>query len=817
MVDLPEWITRLTEANPQQYLPYAGHSEDPKVAITFDNSLLAMIQLHGLPFELMPVGARRARVSLINTLLRRLADADLSLFFHMVHHNNAASPAPQPTSSVEFVRNLMASYQETLLSPETVYRNDWFITVLVRQAAKLTRYQQVRDLLPGGKSMRPLKATRAGRHMLEDAVRTLMTDLADYKPIRLGLTEVPSDLDECMIPVSEIGSALYLIRTGMTEVIPHTTGSLAQAIYTNPVVFRKQHFDLNIPGVDRVGAMIGLGNYPVRPRPGMWNNLMSAPYPCVVSHSFVYRNPGPAAAAMALLQQQMKNAGDQAKTLAKGIDDAADATSSMKTAPGRHHFGLAVYAKTVEQLEHNVADATKRLSTYGSASPVREMNRWYNGAMPTAYFLQLPGCTGFKPRPGNITTEDLACMASLENFPSGDTEGHWGASPIRFKHNGLGEFDYVPHDDDVGHFSAYGRTGAGKTLLLSILNASFGPIMGKDGVRLTIDKDQSNRLAIEREGGIYKTLVRNRPSGLAPLVAFPNEPRTESLLHNLIRWMIHRDGRGEITPDEDARLKRGISCQLAMPSNCRSLGGIREFLGYSDRLGAGARFERWCAGGSMGWLVDNREHVISLGPGQYGIDITELIPQEGQDDDGACSIVAAVILHQLKGLMDGRRMAIFCDESKFYMEPLQLLFEDISLTGRKKDVILGLLAQQPEHHSDSKIGMSLISQTRTRFYFPDPSLDVDTLLNKHKLSKAAVRLLKGDMTSGGGRRFLLWRPPDKSAVIEFNLSDLPELPILSGREWTIALMDKVVQEVPEELVVAEFCHRVKNTKRRLAA
>lgn len=816
MADVPEWITGLTEANPQQYLPYAGHSDDSNVVITFANSLLAMIQFRGLPFELLPVSERLGRVARINALLRRLADADLSLYFHMVHHNNSVSSPPQPISAVPFVRDLMASYSATLLAPETVFRTDWFVTVVVRQRQKMSRYQQIRALLPGRKAVRPLAATRSGRYMIENVVRTLMTDLADYEPTRLGLTEVASDCDDYTVPVSEIGSALYLIRTALATAIPHTTGSLSQAIYGDPVVFMKQHFDLNIPGMDRKGAMIGLGNYPVKPRPGMWNTLMSAPYPCVATHAFTYRNPGPAAAAMAMLTQQMRNAGDQADDLAKGIRATANATSSLKTALGRHHFGLAVYGKS-EDLENNVADAIKRLSTHGGAAPMREMNRWYNGAMSTAYFLQFPGCTAFAPRPGNITTEDLACMASLENFPSGDAEGHWGASPIRFKHNGLGEFDFIPHDEDVGHFGVYGRSGSGKTALLDLLNASFGPLMGRHGIRLTIDKDQSSRLAIEREGGVYQTLARNRPSGLAPLVALPNEPRTTAMLHNLYRWIIHRDGRGEITPDEDARLQRGIACQMAMPPALRSMGGVREFLGYSDRLGAGARFERWCAGGSMGWLIDNRDHVVSLGPGQFGIDFTELIPQEGQDDDGACTIAAAIVLHQLKGLMDGRRMAVFCDESRFYIEPLQQLFEDISLTGRKKDVILGLVAQQPEHHSDSKIGMSLISQMRSRFYFPDPSLDAETLIVKHKLSKAAARLLKGDMTLDGGRRFLLWRPPDKSAVIEFNLAKLPELPILSGREWTIALMNEVVRTVPAELVVSEFCYRVKHANRKVAA
>jgi len=44
--------------------------------------------------------------------------------------------------------------------------------------------------------------------------------------------------------------------------------------------------------------------------------------------------------------------------------------------------------------------------------------------------------------------------------------------------------------------------------------------------------------------------------------------------------------------------------------------GVREYLGYDDpQDGAGARFEKWCRGGSMGWLLNNERHVITVGAG----------------------------------------------------------------------------------------------------------------------------------------------------------------------------------------------------------
>ena len=78
-----------------------------------------------------------------------------------------------------------------------------------------------------------------------------------------------------------------------------------------------------------------------------------------------------------------------------------------------------------------------------------------------------------------------------------------------------------------------------------------------------------------------------------------------------------------------------------MPPDKRSMGGVREFLGYGDaENGAGARFERYCTGGSMGWLLDNRQHLVDIGPGIFGFDFTDIIPREGQGDDGACTVAA---------------------------------------------------------------------------------------------------------------------------------------------------------------------------------
>ena len=108
-------------------------------------------------------------------------------------------------------------------------------------------------------------------------------------------------------------------------------------------------------------------------------------------------------------------------------------------------------------------------------------------------------------------------------------------------------------------------------------------------------------------------------------------------------------------------------------------------------------------------------------------------------------------MHQLSGLMDGRRIAAFFDECRFYMEPLKRMIDDYTLTGRKKELMCWLVAQQPTHFTDSDIGMSLMAQCRTKIIFPDANYDDDDL-RKLKLSEPAIRQIRQDMTVGSGRQ-----------------------------------------------------------------
>ena len=97
-----------------------------------------------------------------------------------------------------------------------------------------------------------------------------------------------------------------------------------------------------MPGVTRVGAMLGIKEYPTPTSTGMYDRLLSVPFPLVLTQSFSFLSK---ATGQSLLQRQynrMANAGDFAISQAEELKLALDALTSNEFVIGDHHFSLQV-------------------------------------------------------------------------------------------------------------------------------------------------------------------------------------------------------------------------------------------------------------------------------------------------------------------------------------------------------------------------------------------------------------------------------------------------------------------------------------------
>ncbi|MCK1717462.1 VirB4 family type IV secretion/conjugal transfer ATPase [Bradyrhizobium sp. 141] len=766
----------MSERSGEIYLPYVGHLSE-HVVLLEDGSIMSMAHIRGVAFELEDAEMRNARCRAFNTLFRNIADDNVSIYAHLVRHNDVPAPPARQFRSA-FAASLSEAYEQRVLSGK-LFSNDHFLTLIVFPRTALGNVRgRFANLF---KRQEPDFAEQIRN--LEDIWRVVADALEAYGLRRLGFREKNDVL------FTEIGEALRLVVTCRFTPVPLVSGSLGASIYTDRVICGKRALEIQTPQVSYVGAMFSFREYPAKTRPGMLNTLLSADFPLVLSQSFSFLTRAQAHAKLSLKSSQMTSAGDKAITQIGELAEAEDALASNEFVMGSHHLSLCVYANNLNSLADRGARARTRLMDAG-AVVVQE-----GIGMEAAYWSQLPGNNKWRTRPGAITSRNFAGLVSFENFPSGKMSGHWGNAVARFRSNGGTAFDYVPHENDVGMTAIFGPIGRGKTTLMAFILAMFEQSMAdRSGAIVFFDKDRGGELMVRATGGTYLTLRRGVASGLAPLRGLDNTAASRDFLREWVVALIESDGRGGISPEEDRRLERGIRRQLSFEPHMRSLAGLREFLLHGPSEGAGARLQRWCQGNALGWAFDGERDEVKLDSFITGIDMTHILEYEE-----VCAPAATYLLHRVGAVVDGRRFVMSCDEFRAYLlnPRFSAIVDKFLLTIRKNNGMLILATQQPEHVLESSLGASLVAQCKTKILYPSPTAERSAYIEGLKCTEQEFRAIREDMTIGR-RKFLLKRESG-SVICEFDLREMHEyVAVLSGRANTVRFADQLRETYGEE-------------------
>src|SRR6185437_3937592 len=164
------------------------------------------------------------------------------------------------------------------------------------------------------------------------------------------------------------------------------------------------------------GAVLAIKEYPTPTTVGLFNRLLSAPFPFVLTQSFTFLSK---AAGQALLQRQynrMLNAGDFAVSQAEQLHEALDALTSNEFVMGDHHLSLQVLTEPDEdittqgsqrrtkRLNDHVAFARAVLADTGMTVAREDL------ALEAAFWAQLPGHFPMRTRKAPITSRNFAAM-----------------------------------------------------------------------------------------------------------------------------------------------------------------------------------------------------------------------------------------------------------------------------------------------------------------------------------------------------------------------------------------------------------------------
>ena len=785
------------ESAAAERIPYSAHVCESVIKTKFGD-YLQVFRLAGASFGTADDAQLNGWYERLNALWRDVASPTVALWTHVIRRRDRTQY--RDTAARGFAADLARQYYERLAT-QTLMVNELYLSVIYRPSLGAATGAISRALSRGRR--------HGSRIDLADALdtcaqlaRTLQASLARYEPQILRTYRAGP------VWCSSILEFLGMLINGEWQRMPLPAAPLSEALATTRLLFGHEAIEYRTPAETRVGAILGIKEYPAPSTVGMFDRLLSVPFSFVLTQSFAFLAKS---TGQTLLQRQfnrMGNAGDFAVSQAAELMKALDALTSNEFAMGEHHFSLQLLAdvytdeggdeRRLKPLLDNVALARSLLAETGMIVAREDL------ALEAAFWGQLPGNFPMRARKAPITSRNYAAMSPFHNYPVGRAKGnYWGealallattaSSPYYFS---LHASDPTDPDGgarkDTGHTFLCGPTGSGKTVLIGFLLA----MLEQQGVtQIVIDKDRGLEILVRALGGEYLPLENGQPTGFNPL-QLPAEAAHVEFQKLWLRSLVRRAGEAPLTVREQADLDHALRGTLALEPAQRRLSRLVEFLDPTDPEGVHARLACWCESlrGEYAWVFDNVvDSVVPRvsGPAVVGLDVTEFLSHELTRGP-----VTLYVFHLIRQLLDGRRLVCWMDEFwRLLDDPAFAGFaKDGPKTWRKHNGVMCLATQSLSDVLQSPISRTIVEQTPTKVFFPNCDADEHEYRVGFGLTEREFRLIR-EQLEPGSRAFLL-KQGRHSVVCRLDLGGFErELAVISGRAREVARVRELIARV----------------------
>ncbi|MFT4255161.1 MAG: conjugal transfer protein TrbE [Caulobacter sp.] len=324
-----------------------------------------------------------------------------------------------------------------------------------------------------------------------------------------------------------------------------------------------------------------------------------------------------------------------------------------------------------------------------------------------AWLGSLPGHVYANVRQPLVHTLNLAHLMPLSSVWAGQADNAHLKGPATFyaQTSGATPFRYSTHVDDVGHQLVVGPTGAGKSVLLALLQLQFRRYPGSQVY--VFDKRFSARAAVLAMGGRHHGLAADAGLSFQPLRNIDDVGERAWAIDWLCELLA-----GEnvvVTPLVKEALWSALTSLASAPVGERTLTGLAMLL-QSNALKAA--LAPYTLDGPFGRLLDAAED---------GLDLSDVQCFETETLLKTPSVVAPVLtylFHRLEARFDGRPTLLVLDEAwKFLDNPLfaariREWLKDL----RKRNVSVVFATQSLADIVDSVIAAALIDGCPQRIF-----------------------------------------------------------------------------------------------------
>jgi len=779
-------------------IPYTAHAHE-NVVKTKAGDYVQAFRLAGASFQSADDADINNWHERLNILLRNIASDQVSLWTHIVRRRENVYPRGECPPG--FSREVDEHYRERVTG-ETLMVNELYLSVVFRPQAGMVQGAAMKLLSRSNKD----NEAQELRDSLDACAKLraqLLASLDRYEPELLGIYEKGGR------QFSSLLEYFGVLLNGEWRPVPLPRASISEVLLTTRPFFGSEAMEYRTPTQTRLGAFLGIKEYPTPTSAGMFNFLLTAPYSFVLTQSFTFLPKSTAQRVLSAQYSRMRNAQDLAVSQAEELKDALDQLTSNEFVMGDHHFTLQVLADPFDgtkeaqtrgrfkSLLDHLSNARSILAETGMVVAREDL------ALEAAYWAQLPANFPFRSRKAPITSRNLVGMSPFHNFPIGRATGnHWGDALTMLITNARSPYYFSLHASDpraedggsrkdIGHTSVIGPTGSGKTVLIGFLVCM---LTKAHTTQVLFDKDRGLEILVRALGGRYLPLKNGIPTGMNPLQLEPT-PSNVEFLKGWLRRLVERRDR-PFTVREESDLDLALHGTLKLPASARRLSRLLEFLDPTDPEGMHARLRNWCISekGDYGWVFDNREDSVAPlleSSALMGFDVTDFL-----DNPITGGPVTMYLFQIVKRLLDGRRLVVWMDEfSKLLSDPsFEGFAKDGLKTWRKLEGVAAFATQSPSDVLASPIARTLVEQTPTKIFFPNDKATEADYVQGFGLTIQEYLLLKEGLEPGS--RMFLIKQGHHSVVCELNLRGFDyELNVISGRIANIEVMNRIIAEV----------------------
>lgn len=806
------------EPNFEKLIPYSSIIA-PSVVMTKDYLLVSTYKIDGVCFEAESDSNLAFINESLNMCFRAFSNEPISFYFHNVRHR--INDSLDSVFDNPYLRDIDEKYKQSF-GNKALLRNSLYITIIYSPLGRLDKGVFKKASLQDKKKQLVsfLYTFREYRARFESNIKQFgVVLLGEYEQNGVRFSK---QLEFYNYLISGRFTPARILDMPLYE---YLSGGL------NNIYFEHKTAQINYNNDEhKFCRAIEVKDYSSTTYAGILDALMYLNCEFTITQSYV---PLPQIEAKSALKTQagrLKSVEDDSISQMVQIEQALDDLASGEIGFGNYHFVIIVFGDTLEECKDNTNKTITLLNEIGILTSIAEL------ALPASYFSQIPCNFTLRPRIHKISTANYSSLIALHNFSSGKRDKNcWGEAVCMLKTPNKSPYYLNFHQsnnnkDDFGElFLAnsliLGQSGGGKTVFM---NFTFNqmqkykdpntfpestPIDKRKFTSIYLDKDYGALGNILCAGGKYIKIENGKPTGFNPFMV-ENTAENLRALKSLVSMLVTRKGES-LNAKEEKKLSDAVEFimrEFKKDERKFPISLLLENLteDINDNNSLKARLMAFKKGKQFGWVFDNGNDVLEFSDdiSIYGIDGTEFL-----DDKDVNGILSYFILWRVMSLADGRRLVIDIDEAWKWLEN-EVVAEEVKnkfKTIRKQNGFLRLATQSVEDFLKLPIAKTLIEQSATKIFLPNPLAKEEDYITGLNLSADEYQIIKDFQPVK--RQFLIKRQ-DESVIATLDLSTLGKenLMILSTGASYIDTIEKIFnnQEMSLEAKITTLKEVYKN-------